>query len=182
MTTKKTPLAWVMMGVAGSGKTLMGRLLAARLDCDFLEGDRRHPIANIQKMALQTPLDELDRQQWLDAIATEIHGAIHDHRETVITCSALKYRHRQFLAAPGRVQLVWLEVPEQDLRRRLEQRHNHYMQTQMLDSQLAAFEAVQTTESILVVEGTGPPEDIVNQIWGQAVHKYPMLTQPWWQR
>lgn len=182
MTTDKAPLVWVMMGVAGSGKTLIGRLWAAQLDCDFLEGDRRHPVANIQKMAAQTPLTEGDRRQWLDAIATEIHGAIHDHREMVITCSALRHQHRQFLAALGRVQLVWIDVPEGDLRRRLEQRGNHYMHTQMLDSQLATFEAVQATESILIVEGTGRPQDIIQKIWGQAVNQYPLLTQPWWQR
>lgn len=92
MTRDKVPLVWVMMGVAGSGKTVMGRLLAARLDCDFLEGDRRHPITNIQKMAAQTPLTEVDRQQWLDAIADDIHRTIRLKRETVITFQPLSKR------------------------------------------------------------------------------------------
>ena len=36
------PLVWIVIGVAGSGKTAIGRLLSQQLECDFLEGDRRH--------------------------------------------------------------------------------------------------------------------------------------------
>jgi len=182
MNSQEAPLVWVVMGVAGSGKTLVGRLLAAQLDCDFLEGDRRHSVANIQKMAAQTPLTEADRQQWLGAIAKEIHRAIRDYQETVITCSALKQGHRQQLMASGRVKLVWLDVPEPELQRRLTQRHHHYMQARMLESQLAAFETVKPEESIFTVDATRHPEDIVAQIWQQAVEHYPSLQQPWWQR
>ena len=182
MNSEDAPLVWVIMGVAGSGKTVVGRLLATRLDCDFLEGDRRHSVANIQKMAAQMPLTDTDRQQWLGAIADEIHRAVRRHQETVITCSALKQVHRQQLIAPGRVQLVWLDVPEPDLKRRLGLRHNHYMQAQMLASQLAAFEAVQPEELIFAVDAIHSPQDIVDQIWYQAVHRYPSLDHPWWQR
>lgn len=182
MNSEDAPLVWVVMGVAGSGKTLVGRLLASRLDCDFLEGDRRHSAANIQKMAAQMPLTDTDRQQWLGAIADEIHRAIRDHQETVITCSALKQGHRKQLTASGRVQLVWLDVPKPELQRRLTQRHNHYLQAQMLESQLAAFETVDPEESIVAVDATLSPEAVVTQIWHQAVDHYPSLQQPWWQR
>lgn len=179
---RSMPLVWVMMGVAGSGKTTLGRLWAARLDCDFLEGDRCHSAANIQKMAAQTPLNEADRRQWLDAIATEIHHIITRQRETVITCSALKQAHRQRLVALGPVQLIWLHVPEADLHQRLSQRRNHYMPVQLLTSQLATFEAICTEAPILTVDATQPPSAVVDQIWQQAVARYPSLEQAWWQR
>jgi len=182
MTRADSPIVWIMSGVAGSGKTTVGRLLADRLECDFLEGDRRHSVANIKKMAAQTPLNEVDRQTWLDAIANDIHRAIDHQRETVITCSALTQTHRQRLVALGAVQLVWLELSELDLRQRLTQRDNHYMQAELLASQLAVFEAIGTEEAILTVDATQPPAWVVEQIWRQAVDCYPNLKQVWWQR
>lgn len=183
MTKHDVPLIWVMIGVSGSGKTTIGRLLAERLDCDFLEGDRRHSAANIKKMTAQKPLTDADRQGWLDAIADDIRRAIDLKRETVITCSALKQTHRQALMALGSVQLVWLELPESDLSQRLTQRDHHYMQAELLASQLKAFEAIQTTETdILTVDATQPPAWVVEQIWRQAIHSYPHLKQVWWQR
>lgn len=59
------PLVWIVIGVSGSGKTVVGRLLSERLECDFLEGDRRHPPSNIIKMHSGIPLQDEDRQQWL---------------------------------------------------------------------------------------------------------------------
>lgn len=183
MTSTETPMVWIMLGVAGSGKTTIGRLLADRLDCDFLEGDRRHSAANIQKMAAHTPLTDADRQGWLEAIADDIRRAIDLKRETVITCSALKQSHRQTLMALGSVQMVWLELPESDLYQRLTQRDHHYMQVELLASQIKTFEAIQTTETdILSVDATQPPAWVVEQIWRQAINCYPHLNQVWWQR
>lgn len=182
MTEKYMPTVWIIIGVSGSGKTTIGRLLAERLECDFLEGDRRHSASNIQKMAAQIPLTEADRQTWLDAIANDIHRAMTLNRETVITCSALKRTHRQRFVNFGPVQLVWLKLPEPNLRRRLAQRKNHYMQANLLDSQLDAFDAIGSEEAIIAVDATQSPSDVLNQIWGQAVERYPQLKQVWWQR
>ena len=89
------PLVWIIMGVSGSGKTVIGRLLSERLECDFLEGDRRHPPSNIIKMLSQNPLQDEDRRQWLLEIEDDIGRAIDRSRETVITCSALKASYRK---------------------------------------------------------------------------------------
>ncbi|WP_310488604.1 gluconokinase, partial [Chamaesiphon sp. VAR_69_metabat_338] len=88
------PLIWIVMGVSGSGKSVVGRLLAQKLECDFLEGDRRHPMSNIQKMRSHQPLTDVDRRPWLLEIERDIQRAIDRHRETVITCSALKADYR----------------------------------------------------------------------------------------
>jgi gluconokinase len=66
------PLAWIMMGVSGSGKTTIGRLFAEKLECDFLEGDRRHPLSNIRKMLSQQPLQDEDRRSWLLNLESDI--------------------------------------------------------------------------------------------------------------
>ena len=136
------PLVWIIMGVAGSGKTVVGRLLSERLESDFLEGDRRHPFSNIVKMFSQIPLQDEDRHQWLLEIEDDIRRAIDRNREIVLTCSALKVSYRRQLTSPGRVQLVWLNVPTSELERRLIQRSNHYMKIEMLHNQIATFEPI----------------------------------------
>jgi gluconokinase len=176
------PLVWIVMGVAGSGKTLVGRRLSAWLESDFLEGDRRHPTANLLKMLAQTPLEDDDRHQWLVAMEEDIRRAITYQRETVITCSALKAAYRTRLTAPGRVQLVWLNVPQLELERRLSQRLNHYMKLDMLHSQLAAFEPVRPEEPVITVDGCVTPEAIVKDILNQAIQQFPQMQAPWWQR
>lgn len=50
-----TPHVVVVMGVAGTGKTTIGPLLAAELGVPYAEGDDFHPPANIEKMSAGTP-------------------------------------------------------------------------------------------------------------------------------
>ncbi len=176
------PLVWIMMGVSGSGKTIVGRLLSERLECDFLEGDRRHPLSNISKMFSQNPLQDEDRHQWLVEIENDIRCAITQNREIVMTCSALKTAYRQQLTSLGRVQLVWLNVPKSELEKRLFQRSNHYMKPEMLDSQLAAFEPIQPEENVMSINAVSTPDQIVDQLWKKAIQQFPSLTKPWWRR
>lgn len=170
------------MGVAGSGKTVIGRRLAQWLECDFLEGDRRHSPANIAKMQAQIPLDESDRRQWLLDMQDDIQRAIAHRRETVVTCSALKRAYRSQLAASGEVQLVWLDVPPAELERRLSNRLNHYMKPEMLKSQLAAFESIAAEENVIRIDGSLPPDDILADWLHQATQRFPAVNLPWWQR
>ena len=176
------PLVWIVIGVAGSGKTAIGRLLSQQLECDFLEGDRRHPLPNILKMAARIPLQDRDRQVWLLAMQDDIQRAISLNRETVLTCSALKLSYRKQLTAPERVQLVWLNVPEAELERRLSQRANHYMKLEMLRSQIAVFEPMQPEENAIIVNGLLSPTEIVNDLLNTAIQLFPTLKQSWWQR
>jgi gluconokinase len=179
---QEAPLIWIMMGVAGSGKSLVGRLWAAQRECDFLEGDRRHPPANIRKMVAQIPLDDGDRQRWLQQLEQDIAWAIAYRRETVVTCSALKVAYRQRLMALGPVQLVWLNVPPAELERRLAQRQQHYMQPGMLASQLVAFEPVGADANVLIVDGRLAPSEMVADLSKQAMVKFAGFNQPWWER
>ena len=80
----------VLMGVAGSGKTTVGELLARRLGWEWQEGDALHPPANVAKMSAGTPLTDADRWPWLAAIAAVIDGWRAQGRSGVVACSALK--------------------------------------------------------------------------------------------
>lgn len=173
---------WIIIGVSGSGKSVVGRLLSERLDCDFLEGDRRHPLANIQKMISLKPLEDEDRRQWLRNIESDIQQAIVLKREAVITCSCLKYIYRKQLTSLGRVQLVWLHVSEEELERRLANRERHFMQGEMLKSQLATFEPISCEERVITVNGLLMPREIVEDVMRQAAQIYPDFNLSWWQR
>lgn len=85
------------MGVAGSGKTTVGRLAARRLGWRFVEGDDYHPRANVAKMRAGHPLDDADRRPWLAGLARELAAARADGRSLVIACSALRRAYRDAL-------------------------------------------------------------------------------------
>ena len=177
-----SPLIWIIMGVSGSGKTAVGRLFAKQLECDFLEGDRRHPAANIHKMSAQTPLGDSDRAEWLRSIEDDIRRAVELGRETVIACSALKVSYRKQLVAPGSVQLVWLEVPRPELERRLEHRTDHFMSFKMLESQLRDFEPAAPDENIITIGATSKANEAVDKLMNRAIDLFPALKNPWWER
>lgn len=176
------PLVWVIIGVCGSGKSVVGRLLSERLECDFLEGDRRHPMANINKMLSHIPLEDEDRRQWLLNIEDDIRWAKNQKREAVITCSCLKASYRKQLASLGQVQLVWISVPEAELAKRMATRENHFMKTEMLKSQLAAFEPISSEEHVIILNGILTPSEIVDELMRQATQMFPDLKTSWWQR
>jgi gluconokinase len=147
----------VVMGVAGSGKTIIGRLLADRLGLPYAEGDAFHPKANVDKMAAGHPLTDADRWPWLRAIAGWIR--LHDDGG-VITCSALKRAYRDLL----RSDRTWFLHPHGDravITARLRARTGHFMPPALLDSQLADLEPLEQDEPGLVVDVSHTPEEIV---------------------
>ena len=130
----------IVMGVAGSGKTTIGRLLAAELGWEFYDADDFHPPANVEKMRRGAPLDDEDRRPWLDALARVVREVLERGVGAVLACSALKERYRERLLIDGRVHLVYLKGSARLIRERLARRRGHFMKPGMLDSQLAALE------------------------------------------
>jgi carbohydrate kinase (thermoresistant glucokinase family) len=166
MTTPPSlPAAIVVMGVSGSGKTVVGRRLAKRLGWRFLDADDVHPAANVQKMASGVPLDDADREPWLARLASELADAIARGQPVVLACSALKRAYRGQLGLPDpAIRLVHLDGPREVLRKRAEQRAGHFMPATLLDSQLATLEPPGAAESPIVIDVSAPPEAIVEQI------------------
>ncbi|MFM8436721.1 MAG: gluconokinase [Planctomycetia bacterium] len=155
----------VLMGVCGSGKTEIGRRLAARLGCDFLDGDDFHPLENVAKMRAGTPLVDTDRWPWLDRLAAEIGARLATGRGAVVACSALarRYRDRLGLARPG-VALVHLDGSRDLLAARLASRQGHFMPPGLLESQLATLERPAADERAIVVDVADPPDAIMERI------------------
>jgi gluconokinase len=155
------PGLYVVMGVSGSGKSLIGALLARALDIEFVDGDTLHSPENVARMSAGVPLTDQDRQAWLAAIAVRLDAARADPG-LVVSCSALKRRYRDVLRA-GRadVQFVYLDGPRALLEQRLADRRGHFMPSSLLDSQLAILEPPAPDEHAWACDIREPPEEIV---------------------
>ena len=154
----------VVMGVAGAGKTTLGRALAAALGWRFVDGDDLHPPANVRKMSAGIPLEEADRVPWLTAVHAAIARAIDRRDPTVVACSALEVRYRLALRGDLRgVRFVYLRVPPPALRERLRSRSDHFAGVELLDSQLQALEEPDDAEA-MTLDGTRPAEELIGTI------------------
>jgi gluconokinase len=131
----------IVAGVAGSGKTTIGALLAGHLHWRFADADTFHSEANVAKMRAGIPLTDADRQPWLRAVAAWVDERISGGESAVITCSALKRAYRDLLL-DGRpaASLVFLEVTRAELEQRLLSRPDHFFPERLLDSQFEALE------------------------------------------
>jgi gluconokinase len=151
----------VVMGVAGSGKTTVARLLAQRLGWIFAEADDFHSAANVAKMSAGTPLTDEDRGPWLEAVRAWLDGCPGD---AVITCSALRRRYRDVLrGAHSRVRFLHLAGSPETLRGRLAARAGHFMPVSLLESQLATLEPLEPDEDGVVVDVVADPPALVQQ-------------------
>lgn len=130
----------VVMGVAGAGKTTVGKLLAAELGWEFADADDFHSMTNIEKMRSGQPLTDADRAPWLATLRAKIESWISAKVNGVLACSALKHAYREQLIVGPEVRVAYLKGHEAVLRERLRSRQGHYMREEMLASQLAALE------------------------------------------
>jgi gluconokinase len=158
----------VLMGVTGSGKSTIGTLLAERTGTVFADADDYHPQANKEKMASGQPLNDEDRQPWLEELNRLLLGWFKAGGSGVLACSALKARYRSTLMAgmpAGAVTFVLLDGTKEMLAERLAKRKHEYMNPKLLESQLATLEM---PKDALRVVNDRPPEEIVSQILSQV--------------
>jgi gluconokinase len=151
------PHAIVVCGVAGSGKSTVAKGLADALGGGFrfIEGDHHHPSSNVAKMKRGEPLTDEDRVEWLTRISESIAGS---SGPVVVACSALRAAHRERIAR-FRIQFVLLNVDKSTVRRRIEQRTDHFFPSSLVDSQ---FDALEIADDVRVVEvGTDDGVDVV---------------------
>ncbi|MGH3245184.1 MAG: gluconokinase [Trebonia sp.] len=155
----------IVAGVAGSGKTTVGALLAGRLRWRFADADTFHPAANVAKMREGVPLTDADRQPWLHAIVDWMDERIAASQSAVVTCSALKHAYRdQLLAGRPTVEMVFLQVSRQVLERRLMARPGHFFPEKLLDSQLGVLELPAPDERVQTVLAEADPAQTAAQI------------------
>ena len=159
------PLALVVMGVSGSGKSTVGELLARRLGCEMAEGDRLHPQENVDKMRRGVPLTDADRWPWLDEIGGLLARWAAENRSGLVTCSALKrvYR-RHLLAARPDLRFVYLKGSAALIAARVQARHHEYMPASLLKSQFDTLEEPEPGEPVIAIDADAPPEAEVEAI------------------
>ncbi len=153
--------AVVVMGVSGSGKSTIGAALAARLGCQFLEGDAFHTPHSVAKMRAGQPLDDQDRWPWLDRVAASLQDTARIDGVAVAACSALKRIYRDRLSRMASIPLlfVFLDTTDQDeLSKRLAHRSGHYMPTSLITSQLDTLEKPQPDEPALTLSAGLSPD------------------------
>lgn len=154
----------VLMGVTGSGKTTIGTLLAERSGSTFADADDYHPQANKDKMAAGHPLNDEDRQPWLETLNRLLLGWYREGKSGVLACSALKAAYRTTLAAgmpKDTVSFVLLDGSRELLAERLAARKHEYMNPKLLDSQLATLEL--PADALRVVNDK-TPDEVVSEI------------------
>ncbi len=150
------------MGVSGSGKTTIARLLSQRLGWGFYDADDFHPPENIAKMARGEPLNDADREPWLDRLRALIVACKDENRPGVLACSALKQKYRSHLIQNEvDVQVVYLKGSFDLIWARMKARTDHYMKPGMLQSQ---FGALEEPSGALVVRIDRAPEEICETI------------------
>jgi gluconokinase len=159
----------VLMGVTGSGKTTIGKLLAAETGWRFADADDFHSDANKAKMHAGIPLTDEDRKPWLNTLHDLMLGWYEAGISGILGCSALKESYREMLIPqipPVVLRFILLDVPRPVLEERLQGRKNHYMNPDLLQSQLDTLEV---TPDLMRVNAEGPPQKIVQEILDQLL-------------
>jgi len=151
----------IVMGVTGSGKTSVGRLLAQQLGWEFADADDFHPSANVEKISHGIPLTDEDRAPWLDRLRIQITNWIVNGQNAVLACSALKRTYRQELSVGPEVRFVYLKGSPGLIAQRLRLRRGHFADEKILASQFADLEE---PEAAVTVDISQTPEKIVAEI------------------
>ena len=149
----------LLMGVAGAGKTTVGKVLTDKINGYFIEADDFHGKNNIKKMSAGIPLNDNDRYDWLIKIKNEILKR-KEKQNLIVACSSLKEKYRELLGI-GNYKLVFLKVDKLTAKNRINNRDDHFMPETLVDSQ---FSILEEPENTLVFEQSLNQDQIVNEI------------------
>jgi carbohydrate kinase (thermoresistant glucokinase family) len=152
----------ILIGPMGCGKTLIGKMVAAKLGWPFYDGDDFHPRANVEKMRAGSPLTDEDRRSWLERLHEEIQNWLSRGTNAILACSALKQAYRDALGVNQMtVKTVYLKGSYELLRSRIEERRHPYMNKDLLKSQM---ETMEEPRDGLTVDVSATPDAIVDTI------------------
>lgn len=153
----------VVMGVAGCGKSSLGRAVARVEGLPLVEGDDFHREENREKMRQGIALTDLDRAGWLDLLAQQLR---HQNHGLVLTCSALKRAYRDHLrrACPD-LRFVFLEIAREHAQARVAARaEEHFFAASLVDSQFATLEEPAGEPGVLRVDALAPIPQLQQQV------------------
>jgi len=160
---------YVVMGVAGAGKSVIGSEFARAIDVDFVEGDDFHSATNVARMSAGIALADDDRADWLRALAFRLRVTKNAGTGVVIACSALKRSYRDVLrGGAADLQLIFLKGPRELIAQRLAERGGHFMPASLLDSQVAILEEPSADENAWVCDISQPTAQIVADLVARA--------------
>jgi len=154
----------IVMGVSGSGKSTIGLKIAQQLGVKFIDGDDLHPKANILKMAASQPLNDADREPWLERIRDACFSIEQKNETGVIVCSALRKDYRDQIRDGNKaVTFIYLDGSFDLILTRMKARAGHFFTgDDMLISQFNTLELPLKSEvDVLSVPIDGTIEDIV---------------------
>lgn len=156
------PRLILLMGVAGSGKTTIGRRLAERLAYTFIDADDFHSSEAIARMRSGVPLSDEMREAWIERVAATLAERCRQRQDCVLAFSGLRMRHRRRLMQIGFTTQAFLLTGKQPLlAQRIRHRRDHFMPATQLPRQLATMEPVQADENIETVDIEAEPDAIV---------------------
>ena len=155
----------VLMGVAGAGKTTVGRRLSDALNWHFYDADAFHSNENIAKMEQGLALSDEDRRPWLQGLRSALAEWLSKNENVVLASSLIKQSHRRTVlaGAEASVRLVYLKASRSLLARRLVERTGHFAGAELLESQLAALDEPRS-HAALTLDASDSPEELVRQI------------------
>lgn len=154
---------YIVMGVSGSGKSTVGKLLSDRLNCQFYDADDFHTPNNIAKMSLGKPLTDSDRLPWLLKLQDIVSYTIEQQKTAVMACSALKEQYRQIIAGkyPQKITWIYLRGDYNTIYKRIQLRQNHFLKESLLRSQ---FNTLEEPKNALILDVLLEPKIMIKQI------------------
>jgi gluconokinase len=156
------PRAVILMGVAGSGKTAVGKKVAETLNWTFLDADNFHPAANIEKMKHGIPLNDDDRVPWLQRLHNELQHELTERHSVILACSALKESYRSKLRDHiSALTFVHLDVDAETISNRLQHRTAHFFPKELMESQFATLEK---PKDAVIVDARKPLDAVADQV------------------